>query len=109
MGLKELFSKGITKSQKFKEMQENRRIQQIIEEREKGADERELERFHEEERQKSIKRNLEEFRKHRQKEAMETNILKGPNIFKGENNMMKNNDKLLSMSTKLNGGSMFFK
>tara|TARA_R100001530_G_C4206099_1_gene126076 strand:+ start:55 stop:402 length:348 start_codon:yes stop_codon:yes gene_type:complete len=115
MGLKDLFKKNLAKSERFKEMQMEARLQKMLEERQKSSNERELDRFYAEEREKSIKKNLEEFRKHRQEEAIKTTVLSGPNMFKGKGNIasgettvLKNNNKLLAMkATKQKG--MFFK
>lgn len=117
MGLKDLFKKNLAKSEQFKEMQLQAKLQKMLEERGKSSNERELERFYEEEREKSIKKNLDEFREHRQKEAMKTTVLGGKNMFKGHKEniasgpttVLKNNDKLLSMKKGIKQKGMFFK
>ena len=97
MGIKEIFSNALHKDPKFKEMERDMKIQKIIEDRQKGANERELERFYEEERQKSIKQNLEEFRKARREEDFsgKNNILNQKNIFKGGKSIMKQDFDIL--------------
>jgi len=115
MGISSFLKNRITNSARYKEMQDEAKMQKLLEERAKSSNERELERFYEEEREKSIKKNLEEFRKHRQEESMKTTVLGGKNMFKGKGNIMsgectvlKNNNKLLSMNHKTQKG-MFFK
>lgn len=109
MALSDFFKKGLLKSEAFKQAQEERRIQNILDQREKSSNEREYDRFIEEEREKSIKQNLEEFRKMRQKEINSMNILKGKNIFKGKSTMLNSNSNMLSMHGMLNGGNLFLK
>jgi len=115
MAFPAIFKKNLEKSMRFKQMQEDLRLQQTLEDRQKSANERELDRFYEEEREKSIKRNLEEFRAARKAEAMKTTVLAGDNQFKGKGNIcsgkasiLQNNNALLtSKATKQKG--MFFK
>ena len=116
MGILDIFKKNHEKSERFKEMQEEYRLQKMLEERNKSSNERELERFYEEERQKSITKNLKEYREHRNREAQRTTILSGPNMFKGKGNIasgpctvLQNNHKLLSMKKGVKQKGMFFK
>ena len=104
MGLKEIFSKALHKDPRLKEMEQEMRMQKMLEDRMKGADERELDRFYEEERQKTIKKNLEEFRNMRKKEAWSgegNNILKQKNIF-------KNHKSVLHQDFEILGGKKLF-
>ena len=109
----DLFKKGLKKdpefTKKFKEAQENIKINNLIEERAKSSNQRELERFEREEHEKAIKIRLDQVRKVQQKRSMETNVLDGANQFKGKGNMLKNNKKLSGMKNTLGGGGMFFK
>lgn len=89
--------------QQLKEAQMQRKIEKIIMDREKSANERELERDYEEKRQAEIKRQLDMIRKKRTQENWKTKktilsepttmlnegrpILKEKNIFKGNDNM----------------------
>jgi len=116
MGIKDLFKKNMAKSEQFKEMENQMKLQKMLEERQKSSNERELERFYEEEREKSIKKNLEEFRAHRNKEAQKTTVLSGKNMFKNNKNIMtghtsilKNNDRMLNMKPAKKSKGMFFK
>ena len=116
MKILDIFKKNHEKSERFKEMQLQAKLQKMLEEREKSSNERELERFHEEEREKMIAQNLKEFRDHRQKESMKTTVLSGKNMFKGKGNIMSgkgtmltNNHKLLSLKKGIKQKGMFFK
>ena len=85
------------KSEKFKELQEDYRLQKMLEERQKSANQRELESYYKEQREKQIKEELDEIRKQKKKEMWHGNnfagkssilrnerpILKEKNIFKG--------------------------
>lgn len=113
--LTSLFSKKREQSERFKQMEEDLRLQKLLEARQKNSNERELDRFVEEERQQKIKLALEHFRKQRQREAMETTVLGGKNLFKGQDNIAKgkasvliNNHKLFTMKEKKERG-LFFK
>ena len=115
MGISDLFKKRIAASARFKEAQEQRRIENTLNEREKSSDEREVERFHKEEREKSIKLELDDIRKIRQTESMKTTVLDGEfmfggkgNIIGGKSTLLENNHKLLSMNVVKSKG-MFFK
>lgn len=100
--IKEILEKLKKKRLAINDLSEQVRIQKMVEDRQKSANERELERFLSEEREKEIKLRLEQFRKQKKVESMENNILKGKNIFKGHKSILK--DKKL-FSTK---GGMFF-
>ena len=108
MGFKDFLRKSLSRDPRFKEMQEEHRMRKMLEDREKGADERELERFYEEERQKSIKKNLEEFREMRKKENWggESNqILKQKNIFKDHKSVLHQDFEILGGKKLFTTGS----
>lgn len=110
MKVTEFLSKALKKDERFKEVQKEMRIQRIIQERQKGANERELERFVEEERQKKIDKHLDEFRKQKQEEHWKgNNLTNQKNIFKGHQSIMENNDKLFEVKKAKSKGGMFFK
>lgn len=121
MAFKDFLRKSLARDPRLKEMQEQRRMERIVEDREKGANERELERFYEEERQKSIKKNLEEFREARKRETWqpkkEDQILKQKNIFKNHQNILKQDFNILGgkrlfttkKPNKKKGGYTYFK
>ena len=99
MGFKDFLRNSLARDPRFKEMQDQRRMEKMVEEREKSSDERELERFYEEERMKSIKKNLEEFREIRKRETWEGKehqILKQPNIFKNHKNILNQDFSILN-------------
>ena len=119
MGIKDIFKSALSRDPEFKEMQRQRQMQKMLDDREKDADERELERFYEEERKKMIKKNLEEFRNARRKETWEgknNQILKQKNIFKNHKNILNQDFDILkgkklftAKSKSLKGGDMYFK
>jgi len=65
------------KSEKFQEMQENYKMNKMLEERQKSANERELERYMEEQREKMIKDKLGKIRKKENTESWKSNYFKG--------------------------------
>lgn len=106
--IKEIIEKLRERKAKYKELDENYRLNKMLAERQKSANERELERYMEEERQARIKTELEHFRNKRKQEnnngskMMKSkyifkdnghNILKSKNIFENQKNlfMMKGN------------------
>ena len=110
MGLMDLLGKSMKKDEDFKEAQKVRKINRILDEREKSSNERVLEKFNEEKRQEIIKDKIDKINKMKNDELFnkplvpEKNIFaKGSNILKGENTMLKSGKSLLS------GGNMFFK
>jgi len=111
MDFKNLFKKNTERSARLKQLQEERLLQRIVEDREKSSNERELERFQKENREREIKAALEIMRKQRHKEAMTSSILNDGNQFGGKPTMMRNNKKLFSAKQTLDKqkGGMFFK
>jgi flagellar biosynthesis/type III secretory pathway protein FliH len=96
MGFKDMLKKSFGKNERFKEMQEEDRLQTLLEERKKNSNERELEKFYEEERQEKIKQQLEKFREKRRNEVWRGNdILKQKNIFKDHANILKQDRSIL--------------
>jgi hypothetical protein len=116
--LKSMGQKSRERKEKIRELDEDVRVQKLIEERQKPSNERELERYMEEDRQKKIKETLEFYRKKRQKEIdyghtplatpnitnkSDYNLLKQKKLFKHKGNMFQGqkyihqpNKKLLS-------------
>ena len=111
MTVKEFLSKSLRKDPRFKELEQEMKIQKMLEERQKPSNERELERFYEEERQKQIKVNLEEFRKKQQDETWHSNnILSQKNIFKEHGaTMLKDNKKMLHDKSNILHDKKLFK
>lgn len=118
MGLMDLVrkisEKKHEKSKKFKEMQEDDRLNTMLEERKLSANERELNRFIHEQREKEIKEKLEVIHKKQNHDnwksnsilAQKMNILKDDRPILKEKNIFKDNKKKAPF---VNGGGMFFK
>ena len=88
--LKNFGSGSKERKERFKELQEEDRLNEMLEDRKKSANERELERFQKEHREKQIKEALNEFRKEREYEDnFLHNPLDAPNITKGSSNLLK--------------------
>jgi len=89
------------KSEKFKEMQEDYRLNKMLEERQKSSNERELERYFKEEREKHIKEQLDVVRKKKSQEMWkggsnlkkQTSIMKNERPILKEKNIFKHNNK----------------
>lgn len=123
--LQGLNRKNKEKKEKFREADEDFRIQRAIEERQKSANERELDRFEKEDREERIKEALEQWRKRRDNEIrfehnplntpnitnhVDWEVLKERNMFKKKGNMFvnqpylhKDNPKLLMNNRSLYG------
>jgi len=88
--LQKLTGKNNEYKRQFQEEQVQRKIQRILNEREKNANERELERYIEEERQRKIKMALDGYRKKHQREFWHTNsINKGWDVLKDDRPILK--------------------
>jgi len=127
--LQRVGEKGKERRELIRRMDQQRRIEKLIEDRTKSANERELERYADEDREAMIKERLEFARKKRDHEInFEHNSLDTPNIMKAKwevmkepnqfskksdmftnhKSILKNNNKLLKSSNKLmKGGNMF--
>ena len=101
------------KKKKFKEMQEEVRLQQMVEDRQKSSNRRELERYMKEQEEAQIKAALDKIHKKQNKENW-----KGNNILKQDTDIL-NNDRPILMEknifldnkTKIpmSGNNLFFK
>lgn len=120
-----LGKKGKERKEMLRQMDEQVRMQRIIQERQLSANERELNRYLDEERESQIKQALEYQRKKRQHDLSynhnplsipnitnhtDWEVLKEHNMFKGNNNMFtnqnfihKSNKNLLKNNKKLYG------
>jgi len=103
MALRDLLKKTFSKDPEFVQAAKERKIQRILDQREKGSDERELERFQEERRQALIKSRLDAIRKGKRREAFSGGIMDTKNIFKGHKSILHEDSKILGQ------GNMFFK
>lgn len=121
--LKSVGNKQRAKKELIRKAEEELRIQKLVEDRQKSANERELERFQKEEREEEIKKALEIARKKRDEDIKfghnpldipnitresDFSILKQRNLFKGKGNMFtgqrmihKSNPKLLENNLRL--------
>lgn len=125
MGLLQKLIKGMGEDKKeiklkLKEAQQNKKIEELLEERSKSANQRELERYMKEKRENQIKKVLDEIHKKQNKDNW-----KGKMIFKGHKNILKEDMKILKndkpilhqknifldnkTNIPLTGGKMFFK
>lgn len=119
MALKDIMSKlgqkGKERKQLIRDLDEQVRIQKIVEDRQKSANERELERFIDEQREKEIKEQLKIARKQKDQDIKfnhnplntknimkaEWEIMKEPNMFKGKSNMFSNQSLIHKSNPKL--------
>ena len=105
--------KAVTKA-KFKEAQENLKIETMLIERQKSANQRELEKYIKDQRELQIKCELDKIHHKQNKENW-----KGNNLLKGQTNILKDDrpilkEKNIFMDDKINnpfmkGEGMFFK
>lgn len=96
MGIREIIQKWRNRraesGEMYKEYAARRRIEKILEEREKSSEERELEKFIEEKRQERIKKALVGLRKNKSK-----NFFPGKFLFRHEN-AFKNKESMLKQT-----------
>ena len=133
MGLADLIrrlgEKNKERKEKIRLLDEEIRLQKLVQDRMKSANERELEKFIEEDRQENINKMLEKMRKKRQQDIAfghnplnvknitaktEWEVLKERNMFKGRGNIFtnqnfihKSNNKLLNNGYILRGKQLF--
>lgn len=96
MGIKDFFKKTFTKSPEFVEEAKVRKINRILNEREKSSNERELERYYKEQREKMIKLKLDKIRKQRKRELLIGSLGDKTNIFKNHNSILKQDYSILN-------------
>lgn len=111
MGIKDFLDRLRQKKAKYKEFEEDMKVQETYVERKKSANERELERFHNEAREKQIKEELEHWRKKAKHEAHYGHqILKTKNMFVNEKPTILRNKSIFGGKSNLNlPGGLFFK
>lgn len=76
---------------KFKEAQQNQKVQHMLEEREKSANQRELEKYYKNQKEKLIKEELDKIHK-----KQNTENWKGNSILKGHKNILHEDKKAFS-------------
>jgi|TARA_R100000093_G_scaffold70867_2_gene45018 hypothetical protein len=108
MGLRDLLDRFKERKSQLKHAQDDDMVQTTVVQRKKSANERELERFNEEEREKNIKIQLERIRKQKRDEFFHgPSLLKQKNIFKGHDNILTDNKKLMSNDNMFKGKGSF--
>lgn len=111
MGIRDFLDRLRNKRTKFKEYEQDMRIQEQYEQRKKSANERELEEYLDKDREAKIKSQLERYRK-REKRDLEFGhqILKTKNMFNKDSPVLLKNKNLFSHKSNLNTpGGLFFK
>ena len=110
MGLLESFGSSLKKDDDFKDAQKARKIQRILDERDKSSNERVLEKFNEERRQEIIKKKIDGINKRKNDMLFNKKFVPDKNIFGGKSNMLSSDNSILkSDKNLLAGGNMFFK
>ena len=100
------------KSEKFKQMQEDDRLNEMLYERKKSANERELEGYYKKKREEQIKKELDVIRKRQTKEAWSGNSFKDKYMFKSDRPILKEKNIFIDQKTNIpitNKKGMFFK
>ena len=88
--IKKFSEKKAIKKAKFKEAEENMKIERLLEERQKSANRRELERYMKEQEEIQIKKQLDSIRKKQNQENWKgTNLIKGTSILKNDRPILK--------------------
>lgn len=111
MGIRDFLNRMKEKRLKYKQFEEDMKVQEQYIERKKSSNERELERFVEENRQKRIKAELEKFREARNKDIeFGHQILETPNMYHKEKQIIMKQKNLFNGKSNLNTrGGLFFK
>ncbi len=109
MALIDFLKRSMGKDEDFKQAEKNIKIQTILEQRQKNANERELEKFFEEKRQEQIKTKLNQFREEQKKDFMKTTILNKGNMFANSDNIFKGKGKILEVKGATKQKGLFFK
>ena len=104
MGIKDFLERMRQKKGKYKDFEDEQKIQEKYVERKKSSNERELERFRNEDREDNIKSELEACRaKRKEKNQYGNQITKVKNMFAPQHshNEILNNDKLFTGRSSL--------
>ncbi len=108
MGLIKNLVKGMGENKKeiklkFKEAQQNLKVQRMIEEREKSSNQRFLERHMREKREEQFKRQVEKINKQQSKDSW-----KGESILKGHKSILHEDTKILENDKPILGNENIF-
>jgi hypothetical protein len=124
MGLKEIIEnmreRKKDKKELIRKMDEQLKVEELLQERRKSSNERELERFWKEDKEERIKLQLEEMRKKRDKDIKfnhnplnaknimksQWEVMKEKNMFSKKSNMFSNSESILKNNPKLLKGGM---
>jgi hypothetical protein len=106
MSFSDLMDRFWQKKTKFKEMEDDIRMQKLINQKQKSSNERELERFLEEERQKQIKIQLDGFRKKRTRELFSGGMLKSKSVFNHKPTVLKSGNIMTNGKNMLEKGNI---
>lgn len=89
MTVKEILEKFSGKNRKFKEMQEDDRLVNKLNERKLSAEERSLNKIYEKRRQEGIKKELNKIYKNQDKEYWKKDVITQKMIFKEKSNLLR--------------------
>ena len=103
MGIKELMSKLTRRREKYKEMDEDYRLQKKLIDRQKSSNERELEGYMKRQREENIKQQLEQFHNKDRDE-----LWHGSSIFKGDKSILTNDKPILKEKNIFKGNKYLF-
>ncbi len=108
MALGDFFKRRDIRKEKFREMQENDRLQHIMEERKKSANERELDKLRHRTREDAMAEELKQIRREES-----SNFFKSNMFFEDRGSPMESTESTtggqLSRGNMLNSDNMFFK
>ena len=108
--IQNILKKMSEKKAKIKALEEDRRVEQAVDEKMKSSNQRELEKFLKRQQEDKIKVELEKFRiKQRNETWRGNNILSQKNIFRGHTSVLTDNKKLFKGTKQNQKGGMFFK
>ncbi len=105
--LKSAFS-NLKKDEDFIIEEKSRRIQKILDDREKSINERNLERFEESKRQETIKKKMEQINLKQNSSALFGNFHPDKNIFSNHKSILRTPNNMLKSKNK-KGKNLFFK
>ncbi len=108
MGFFESAFSNLRKDEDFKAEEKARRIQKILDDREKSVAERNLERFQESKRQEAIKKKMEKISLEQSSGSLFGNFHPEKNIFKDHKSILKTPNNILNSKNK-KGKKLFFK
>lgn len=108
MVLKEILERFRAKRTLLKQMKDQDRMEEMVQQLKKSSNERELERFIKERREEEIKVQLNKFREKEKIKDRGASVLSNKNVFHGQGNILKDNKKLFSMAVARGKESFMF-